>query len=141
MHAARKKDPARLLDACEYGTSNSTPNPAATPLATANITPGNNVNACIARTGTNTSHARQVWLAFRNNKGIKITQTDSGNRLHARLQLTVTGVPSRGPRLPISSDPTILSSPNVVTGTRHEYEQVPPHPYSNEPDATLSVLR
>jgi hypothetical protein len=29
----------------------------------------------------------------------------------------------------------IRSLPNAVIGTRHEYEQVPPQPYSNWPTA------
>ena len=51
----------------------------------------------------------------------------------------MTAVPSFWPSSPMFCEAIILSLPKVVGGTRHEYEHVPPQPYSNLSE-TISLL-
>ena len=48
------------------------------------------------------------------------------------------GLLSWAPNSPISCDATTLREPTpAVNGTRHEYEQTLPQPYSNEPEPMI----
>jgi len=89
-------------------------------------------------TGTINQQILQVRFSRRaSRRAARINQDAYGrSKIHWNRQSNSTGGPSRGPKLPRSAEATTLSLPKTVGGTRHEYEQVPLHPCSKEPEAT-----
>ncbi len=66
-------------------------------------------------------------------KGILVTAP----LVYKMAQWYMTGTDWTGPKPSISKEVTILKSPDVSAGTRHEYVHVLPQPYWKLPSATF----
>jgi hypothetical protein len=85
--------------------------------------------------GSQIHHARPQRFDFTNNSSRTASHGSAEGTRLGSVHWQLTGTPSFAPRPPRSDMATIFSSPADVSGTRHEYEQVPLQPYANLPDA------